>query len=168
MGERLGRSAFKIGLVVVVACLLAGFGCSRLWHGNPDPGGRIMKALSTVQVAVPAHAHAVQTQHVKPRWDSCDARPGTFGWDDVIVLVTFTTSEPPRSLMATANARLRTAGWSRYRDFASGPRAVWWSRPVPGGTALALLDRDGTRAGGPQWELYAHAPPFTGPRSSGC
>lgn len=142
MGDLLRRTAFKVGLVVVVVCLVAGYVLSRIWPGNPDPGGRIMTALSTIQVAVPAQAHLVRVEHVKPRWDSCDARLSTFGWDDAFVYLTFTTSEPPRSLMATASARLRAAGWSRYQGLASGPGfGWWWSLPVPGGTALALLDR---------------------------
>jgi hypothetical protein len=169
MGDLLRRTAVRIGLLVVVACLIAGYVVTRIWPGSPDPGGRIMTALATIQAAVPAQAHRVRIQQVKPRWDSCDGRLSTYGWDDAIVGVTFTTSQPARSLMTTANARLRTAGWSRYYGFASSLRfGWWWSRPVPSGTALALLDRAGTRAGVPRWELYAHAPPYAGPRSSGC
>ena len=168
MGGFLHRTAAKIGLVAMVACVLAGYVIATIWPGNPDPGGRIMTALSTIQKAVPAQAHLVRTERVKPGWDSCDGRLSTYGWDDVIVDLTFTTSQSPRSLMASASARLQAAGWSRYQDYASGPRVGWWWKPVPSGTAMALLDRDGTRAGVPQWDLYAHAPPFAGPRSSGC
>ena len=169
MGGLLRRTAVKIGLVAVVVCSLTGYVIARIWPGNPDPGGRIMAAPSTIENAVPGQAQLVRIQHVKPRWDSCDGRLSTYGWDDVIIDLTFTTSQPPRSLIATAKARLHAAGWSRYQDYASGPRVGWWwARPVPGGTALALLNRVSTRAGVPQWDLYAHAPPFAGPRSSGC
>lgn len=159
-------------MIVVATGLLGACGGQPSPYGSPDPGGRIMAAVSTVQRAVPAQARIVRSQHVKPSWDSCDGRAGTFGWNDVAVVVTFTTPVPARTLLAATTARLLSAGWSPYQGkdgrYQPGPRSAWWSRPVPGGTALALLSRDGTRGGLPQWDLSAHAPPFSGPRASGC
>ena len=112
-------------------------------------------------------SRGVQQPHVAHRSDPEVLHEGQEILDgDVIVLLTFTTREPPRSLMATANARLRTAGWSCYTNFASGPRAGWWSRPVSGGTALGPA-RPGRHPGRcPTVGAVCARAAFTGPRSS--
>jgi len=138
--------------------------------GDPDPGGRILTVLKSVESAVPGHAQILRQQEHEPTWDSCDARPGTFGWNDVSVSTDFRTSGAPLAVVMAADRVMSTAGWTRVaisRD-PLGPTGSW-SRTVPGGAEAAALLALATGGAGeaPHWELNAHAPP-QGRRASGC
>ncbi len=127
--------------------------------GDPDPGGQILKSISTVELGLPSDAKVSLSQQVEPAWDSCDGIKGTFGWNDVQVHYLFTTGQSLTGLIAAADIKMRAAGWTT-----TGRGA--WTRPVNGGTATASLTRDG----GPKsrhWELNADAPPI-GPQATGC
>ena len=137
-------------------------------HGDPDPGGRILAALRTVEPAVPPDAEVMLRQAVEPRWDSCDARVGTVGWDDVTVAVQFRTGGPPEAVIARADAVLAAAGWHRTQAFGSplGP-GMRWARTVAGSTSATATLAPGTNGALTYWDLDAVAPPH-GPRVSGC
>lgn len=145
-----------VAISEAAACLLAGCGGPSVPHGDPDPGGRIMRAISAVEVGLPPHVRVLHRQHNESHWDSCDGRPGTFGWDDVSVRILFGTDEVRRDVMATVDARLRGAGWTLT---GKGRRSVRWVHPAPHGPAMALLDSTGSEVSGLHvWELYASAP----------
>ena len=141
---------------VVVACFLAGCGGPPRPHGDPDPGGRIMRTISAVDAGLPPHVRILIRQRHESSWDSCDGRPGTFGWDDISVWIRFGTGEARRDLMATVDARLRRTGWTLT---GKDRRSARWVRPAPTGKAVALLSSAGSQGHGLHvWELYSSAP----------
>jgi len=164
----------RIGPALAVAAAVLG-GCARAPAapaptGDPDPGGRVLTVLRSVERAVPAHAQILGQHEHEPTWDSCDARPGTFGWNDVSVSTDFRAGGAPLAVVMAADRVLSTAGWRRVavsRD-PLGPVGRW-SRPVPGGAeaaaTLAVATRGDSEA--PYWELSALAPP-QGRRAGGC
>lgn len=148
----------------VAVCVTA---CALVWillprsspHGDPDPGGRTLTLVSTIQMAVPSGSFVVLSQSSEPYWDSCDGAAGTFGWGNVEAHFSFRTSMSLSELLTDVDANLQAVGWAPTG-------AASWERLVPSGTASASL----TREGGPnstRWDLDATAPPI-GPRASGC
>jgi hypothetical protein len=153
---------------VIASCVIVALsGCG---HGDPDPGGRILDALKTVQAAVPSDATDVSTQYAEPHWDSCDGRPGTEGWSDVTVDVSFSSDRPGQELVGGAAPELAAAAWSVERADTSplGPYESW-TRTLDDGTILHASLGPGTPDNGATiiWYLYASAPPH-GRRASGC
>lgn len=79
------QGAQRRWLLIALAVVLVGGGAAALWvwtpsaHGDPDPGGRLLSGLRTVEQAVPADAEVLLRQANEPSWDSCDGRKGTFG-----------------------------------------------------------------------------------------
>ncbi len=132
-----------------------------------DPGGRILNELRPVAAALPDGAKIAYRQDIEPRWDSCDGRPGTFGWDDAVVIVHFTTTLSPGAVGAHADAALRPLGWTanatRYQESVF---AYTWAKTLRDGTtARAQISNDGQNPD--TWDLYAGAA-LVGPRVSGC
>lgn len=151
---------------VVGVCALSG--CSPSPQGNPDPGQRILHALAPVLAAIPATA-AVAYRHLNaPRWDSCDGRASTYGWDDVSVDSTFTSRDPDAVVFQAIDDRLTRQGWHLVSGTSSLPSGDGsWSRVLGNGeTARATLNGPGDGGGG-WWSLYAAAPPAVHP-VSGC
>lgn len=132
-----------------------------------DPGGRILGELRPATAAVPGAATIAYRQEVEPRWDSCDGRPGTFGWDDVVVIVHFTTALSAETVKAHADAALRPLGWMPDSSQRQGDVSSYsWTKELGNGTtATVQVSHEGQdpRA----WDLGAGAPPV-GPRVSGC
>jgi hypothetical protein len=85
MNRRGQRRRLLLGLAVVVVAGGAGAGwiATRSPHGDPDPGGRILAGLKTIESVVPADAEVMLRRASEPNWDSCDGREGTFGWNRV-------------------------------------------------------------------------------------
>ena len=117
-------------------------------------------------MALPADAAVVRRQYVESKWDSCDARPETEGWSDVMVLIDFQTDLDAEALGAHAGQALESAGW--VGDVVSatpfGPRWSWTQILDDGTVARAGLSPTAVEG---SWELYAVAPPH-GQRVSGC
>ncbi|MBN9609764.1 MAG: hypothetical protein BGO26_13360 [Actinobacteria bacterium 69-20] len=139
-------------------------------RGDPDPGGKILAALMTVEQAVPHDARITLHQEYEPRWDSCDGRADTAGWSNPIVIVQFTTDESADTLVADTNTTLLTQGWQlttrSSTDF--GP-SVGWTRTAAGSTVAnaTLQPFTGSAGRAITWELVATAPP-NGRQASGC
>jgi hypothetical protein len=162
--------------LTALAVILVAGGAGALWmwtlshHGDPDPGGRLLSGLQTVERAVPADAEVTLQQANEPSWDSCDGRPGTFGWNDATVYVQFLASEEPEALIAQADRALTAAGWDRADSSGTplGPGARW-TRVLSGPRVATAALSKGTRGGGTTsyWELSAVTPP-QGQRASGC
>lgn len=161
------------GLVVAVAGALVVAGAGGAWavtrvgHGDPDPGGRILAVAQTVGQALPPGARVLLQQAVEPRWDSCDGRPETEGWSNVFVDVEFDSTGDPQDVVRDADKALTASGWHRTQILQTslGPGAVW-SQSV-GGTAVTASLSQGVTGSGLHWELAAVAPP-NGQRVSGC
>jgi hypothetical protein len=175
IGDRMnGRG--RRGLLLTLAVVVVGGGVGVGWistrspHGDPDPGGRILAGLKSIESVVPADAEVMSRQASEPSWDSCDGRAGTFGWNKVVVNVQFRTGEQPGALVARTDRLLTVAGWHRTEAGGTplGPR-VRWSRTVAGSTVASALLSPGTRGGGSgtYWDLDAAAPPQGG-QVSGC
>ena len=45
-----------------------------------------------------------------PIWDSCDGRPGTQGWSDVINAYQFTSARSAATVVVNAEASMKIAG----------------------------------------------------------
>jgi hypothetical protein len=86
-----------------------------------DPGGRILAALRTAASAVPTHAHLNWSHFDEPKLDSCDGRPGTWGYDPVSVQVDFSWQKSQSTVLASVRHALELIG-NRLR------------RPSPGRT----------------------------------
>jgi hypothetical protein len=160
LGSGTGRRAWRaVAVAVVTTVALSGCGDRNAAHGDPDPGGRRLHALESVRAAIPADAKVAFDHAVEPRWDSCDGRAGTFGWDDVVVDAEFSSRQSVRALSAHVAGVLRRAGWAVTN--ASG--TVGATMQLPSGvTAQAMLTKDGSL-----FDLYAHLVPI-GQRASGC
>lgn len=99
---------------------------------------------------------------VDSRWDSCDGRPSTYGWDPVTVDVLFTVGETTSvKVVAHVSAVMGKLGWTS--DAGEPGDGTWvWSRQVNGKTATAALEFSQS-ASPPDWSLDAQAPPAAHP-----
>jgi len=61
-------------------------------HPGLDPGGVRGQTLRSISVAVPSDARVQSHSAGGPIWDSCDGRPGSQGWSDVIHAYQFTSA----------------------------------------------------------------------------
>ena len=125
----------ELSLLLVAGAVTAAWAASLSNHGDADPRGHLLSAVKTVAEALPADARVVLRQANEPRWDSCDGRPGTFGWDNVSTSVQFRTGVSGGKLIADADRALRAAGWqyANRLDSPSGPGARW-TQTVAGST----------------------------------
>ena len=150
---------------LAVGCLLAVAVAAGIWlwiaaQPTGDPGGQVLDQLRPATVALPQDAKIAYRNDVEPRWDSCDGRPGTYGWDDVVVQVHFTTAAPDFEVRANADTALRRIGWQPDGNY---PVGSFWTKVLANGTtAKASLDH-----GQDAWDLFVLAPPV-GQRASGC
>ena len=158
------------GLLLVVLVGLTGtaWASLRSHHGDPDPGGKILNALTSVRRAVPSGADVMMRQQNGSTWDSCDGRAGTFGWSDLTADVEFHSRKDPRLLLDDADKALRAAGWqfASAMDSPLGPGARW-TRTVAGSTLASVILSPATGGNGTYWNLQALAPP-QGQRTQGC
>ena len=129
-----------------------------------DPGGHILNELQPVGYAVPRDVQIIYRHEDEPHWDSCDARPGTFGWNQVVVQIHFRSRSAPADVESNADAQLRRLGWQSAYQY-SAPTIAWgWTKQLRNVTeAKAQLEVEADGA----WTLIALAPPV-GPRAHGC
>jgi len=74
------------------------------------------------------------TCDVEPKWDSCDGRQATFGWDNVILQIHFESRTPTIALVEHADGTLHRLGWSHEYD-RSGQ--VGWTKQLANGSVCA-------------------------------
>jgi hypothetical protein len=146
------------------------------WHLGDDPGGDPggvrQQTLHSISAAVPRDAKVQSHSVGRPIWDSCDGRPGTQGWSDVVDDYQFTSASSAATVVAGAKASMKIAGWKLTSTSASplGPTVVW-TKTVSGNVVAQAMLAVGTR--GPSqhspsfWDFVASAPP-AGRRVSGC
>ena len=155
------RYAVILGLVILAAFAI--------WSAvspsaSGDPGGRILVELQPVGYAVPKNSQIVYRNDAEPLWDSCDARPGTFGWDAVVVQIHFRSPFSSADIESNADAQMRKLGWMPDDRSSTSIPAVAWTKQLQNVTeAKAHLELEGDGA----WTLIASAPPV-GPRAHGC
>jgi hypothetical protein len=142
-------------------------GRNALDQAGGDPGGRIMSEIQPAVAALPGDAKIIYRNDVEPRWDSCDGKPGTFGWNDVVVQVHFGSNMGPDRIFASADSVLASQGWQALPS-PSAPSVTEhiWSKSLFNRTTARLQiakDSYGTS----EWTLFAVAPP-SGQRVSGC
>ena len=123
-------------------------------------------------MAVPSDAKVQSHSTGGPIWDSCDGRPGTQGWSDVINSYQFTSARSAATVVENAEASMKIAGWKLTSTSASplGPSVVWTkavSSNVVAQAMLAVGTRGPSRHSPSFWDLVASAPP-AGTRASGC
>ena len=139
---------------LLLGCLVAVVVAAGTWlwfaaQPTGDPGGRVLDQLRPATAALPSDARIAYRNDVEPRWDSCDGRPGTEGWNDVVLQVHFTTATPDIDVLAHAEAALSRLGWL---PDASQPAGYSWTKALANGTtAKASLERE---VGPDAWTLW--------------
>lgn len=147
-----------------------------------DPGSTVMDQLVPTVSALPGYGTSalpwvsqipqslVASYAVKlePFQTSCDGRPGTHGWSQVVVQSRFTWDKSLSGLVSFMQPRLSNLGWhtvheSRPQD----PPGQSWTKRLTNGSRAGL---NVTQEGGPTsstWQLDAVANPV-GRAASGC
>jgi hypothetical protein len=140
-----------------------------------DPGGRILAALRTAASAVPTHAHLNWSHFDEPKLDSCDSRPGTWGYDPVSVQVDFSWQKSQSTVLASVRRALELIGWRWTeptpaafpgQNYGTGDAIGTWLKTLPGGRPATAALFSGTNAHA-EWSLIAEAP-ATLPPPKGC
>ena len=169
--KRKQRAWLAGGLAVAVAGI-AITATLAFWHPGGDPGGVRQQTLSSVSVALPRDAKVQSHSVGGPIWDSCDGRPGTQGWSDVVDAYQFTSARSAATVIAGAEATMKIAGWTLISTPAtplgsSAMRTKTVSHNVVAQALLAVGTRGPSRHSPSYWDLTAFAPP-AGTRVSGC
>jgi hypothetical protein len=132
VGLLITRRRVATSIVVALAVIVLGTGAvvwaSVTGHQGGDPSGRLMAKLTPLVRVVPGfetgpvpwssfpcdscqfpERYAIK---VEPHWDSCDGKPGTFGWDPVVIQVGFRWRGTTQALASVLNSRLAARGWA--------------------------------------------------------
>lgn len=145
--------------------------------GGGDPGGVRQRTLQSISVALPGDAKVQMHSAGGPIWDSCDGRPETQGWGDVVNDYEFTSASSAATVVAGAETKMKIAGWKLISTSTKPPGpsvtplgpSVVWTKTVSGDVVVQASLGVGSR--GPNtpsfWELDASAAP-AGTRASGC
>ena len=167
-----------VGVVLAVAV----FYVSRSSAHTGDPRGTVMDQLVPTVSALPGYGTsalpwvsqipqslgASYAIKIEPFQSSCDGRPGTQGWTQVVVQAGFRWKRSLGALVTFMHARLTELGWtvvheSRPQD----PPGQSWKKTLANGSRANLSV---TQEGGPtssKWQLDATANPV-GKAGSGC
>ena len=158
-------------LVIGLSALTTWFVRASTAGSASDPGGRILSTLRETEQALPHDARVLYRYELEPKWDSCDGRPGTFGWDNIVVQIHFESQSSSDAVVQGADQAFRRLGWNP--DYVNNQptfiQAGWTRRLDNGSVARAQLS-DGVpdwSAATPRWDLFVTAPPL-GPLVSGC
>jgi len=169
---------------VVFAIVLAVLGATVIglvWlhdRTGGDPGGQVMNQLTPVVTALPGYGtaalpwvgeppsslNAPYIVKMEPHQDSCDGRPGTQGWSQVVVQARFGWSHGQPALIAYMKPRLAKLGWSaNLPPPGSSSSGFGATKTLKNGTNAELSV---TPEGG-IWQLDAMGQP-AGTAASGC
>jgi hypothetical protein len=172
-GKGKQRAWLVRGLAVAVTAIAATVEWRHLGVASGgDPGGVRQQTLRSISVAVPIDAKVQSHSAGGPIWDSCDGRPDTQGWSDVINAYQFTSARSAATVVANAEASMKIAGWKLTSTSASplGPSVVWTKTVTGNAVAHAMLavgTHGPSRHSPSYWDFVASAPP-AGSRASGC
>lgn len=161
----IGRAALFLLVVVVVAW--AAKAHSAVSGG--DPQGARRAVARQILVALPPGARVTQNSDGTSRMDSCDGRPGTQGWSDIVVSYEFTVAEAPAAVLSGASTAMARAHWTMTRRLSSPlGSGLTWTKPVNSGvSARATLSPATGGPGQSSWDLTAVVPP-AGKAVSAC
>jgi hypothetical protein len=161
-----GRLAGVCCAIVSVLALVCACSGTPSPVGDPDPGHRSLAAVVSVLSIIPPGANVTQEDQVEPRWDSCDGRQSTYGWDPVYADAEFSIGAlSAQQVVAHVRAGMARLGWA-YSATDSRDGQWLWLRQVGGQTATMTLQSD-MYAGQRMWSLRAQMPPATHP-VTGC
>ena len=186
MAHLVSRPKIAVPAALVLAALMAL--AAATWAGSParaggDPGGRLMAKIAPAVRAVPGLEHgripwiasscgacrfpAAYALKIEPRWDSCDGRAGTAGWDPVIIQAGFRWAGGSRALAGLLDERLTARGRARGAgpSWAGGGDVIWIS-PRGRAPAAEFAIESPVLPGG-QWMALVEAKP-QGPLVKGC
>lgn len=157
--------------VICVSALTVWFVRGAINGPDADPGGRILHTLRASAQALPSDALVLYRYDLEPKWDSCDGRPGTFGWDNIVVQIHFESRSPTHAVVQAADQTFRELGWNPdYVNNQSTFIQVGWTRHLDNGSTAKAQLANGVpdqSAATPRWDLFVTAPPV-GPQVSGC
>src|SRR6202043_3036256 len=102
----------------------------------------------------------------EPKWDFCDGRRGTEGWDNASVSIGFTSGQAADDVLAHVEDAVGHLGWESFSQ-AAVPQGVTasWSKAIQGAPGPGMLQLSAGNGDG-VWLLLAQAPPV-GRRASG-
>lgn len=182
--NRLGRRhvPWILGVGVLLVVIIVGVFVFRSTAATGDPGGKVMNQLVPTVSALPGHGtsalpwvsqipqslEASYAIKIEPHQDSCDGRPGTQGWSQVVVQSGFQWSESLGALISFMEARLTELGWTAVpQSPPQDPPGQSWTKTLSNGSRANL---NVTQEGGlssSTWQLDAIANPV-GKAASGC
>jgi hypothetical protein len=151
----------RLGEVVAVFTAAAGIvaGCDGTPQptGDPDPGHRLMAAIKSVLSVIPSGAHVMRREKFEPRWDSCDGKRSTYGWDPVTVDADFIGGGAPAQIVGHIKSSMQSLGWVSDPSHSGGGQWFWHRKVASDELATAQL------LGGPDaqphdWSLQAEVP----------
>lgn len=163
----LGRAALFLLVVVAVSWAARAHSAT---GGGADPGGTRRRVANQILVALPQGAQVSQDSDGTARMSSCDGRPGTQGWSDIVVAYRFTVAASPTSVLEGASAAMARTHWTKTGQLHSPlGDGLTWTKPVVSGVSARATLAPGTRGPGQPayWDLTAVVPP-AGTAASGC
>jgi len=146
-----------IALVTAIVAALAGCASKQSLPspvGDPDPGHRRMAEIAPVLSVLPPGVQPIRRDKYEPVWDSCDAMPGTFGWDPVTVEVDWRYTGHDAHVLAHVSAVMKSLGWTP--DHRTAADLSWHRELSTGGYATADL-LGGASSRPPSWVMEALA-----------
>ena len=171
-----------VGLAAATLVVVTVWACWDRIDPTGDPGGTVMAQLTPTLTAVPGYGtpavplvrdipQALDASYVilsEPRQDSCDGRPGTQGWSQVVLQSRFQWSTGLAPLVAYMGPRLARLGWSVFPQpsWASPPTATWKKSLSDGGRGFLSVNQEGGE-GATTWQFDATGDPV-GTAASGC
>ncbi len=169
-------------VVVLIAAIVAANIIFRSSTPTGDPGRKVMDQLVPTVSALPGYGTsalpwvsqipqsmvAPYAIKLEPHQDSCDGRPGTQGWSQVVVQSGFRWKGSFHALISFMHARLSDLGWTAVHESRpQDPPGQSWTKTLTNGSRANL---NVTQEGGPTsstWQLDAIANPI-GKAASGC
>jgi len=165
------RLVAAFALVIVLSAITTWFVRASIVGPTADPGGRILNTLEATEAALPQDSRVLYRHELEPNWDSCDGRPGTFGWDNIVVQIHFESQSSSDAVVQGVDRAFRRLGWNP--DYVNNQPTfiqVGWTRRLDNGSVAKAQLSDGVpdqSAATPRWDLFVAAPPV-GPQVSGC
>jgi hypothetical protein len=133
------------GVLLVFGIGLTVFAVSRSDHPGGDPGGVVLRELSTVARAVPSGSTVIYSQKNEAVWSpACPDNPGgRAGWNGVDVLTNFKSVDTAQSIVSAVGTVLAAQGWTPTLPVDD---AAWqytplaeWTRFLPGTTSAKVV-----------------------------
>jgi hypothetical protein len=139
-----------------------------------DPGGHVLRQLTPTAKALPGYgtsalpwtkapvANAAYITAIEPFQDSCDGKPATRGWSQVVVQSSFKWASKFAGLFGYVGGRLAGLGWHREHLNAGSAdhEAMWWKTLTSGKKAVAQLTTSPIKD---WWEFVVTAAPVGKP-----